>query len=333
LSADVLNQDEIDALLHGVDSGSVSTAPQEPTGAVRTYDFATQKRIVRGRMPTLEMINERFAHLMRRSVFRLLRRSAEITVGPITTPKSEEYIPTLQVPSSLNLIKVGPLPGTGLVVFEPRLIFSIIDIYFGGSGRHTKIDERDFTPTETSIISMLTGSVFTNLKEAWSPVMDLDLELISREVNPHFASIVSPTEIVVVSKFNIDLEGGGGDIHVTLPYAMLEPVRDKLRADMQGDQAGRDEGWEQRLRDELEETEIDLNTVVCRARLSVGELIDLKAGDVIPCDFDGKAMLVAEGVPVLSGELAKSSSRQVVKIDQLLSRKRGNALDMFIETA
>jgi flagellar motor switch protein FliM len=330
VSADVLNQDEIDALLHGVDSGSVSTAPTEPIEAIRPYDFATQTRIVRGRMPTLEMINERFARLMRQSIFQLLRRSPEIAVGPVSTPKFAEYLPTLQVPTSLNLVKVPPLSGTGLVVFEPRLIFSVIDNYFGGKGRHAKIEGRDFTQTELSIIAMLLSSVFKNLKEAWQPVLDLDMEFVSQEINPHFANIVSPTEIVVVSKFNIDLEGGGGDIHVTLPYSMLEPLRDTLRAGMQSDRSGRDERWGQSLRDELEETEVELNTVVCRARVSVGDLIGMKAGDVIPCDFDGKAMLIAEGVPVLSGELRKFASRQVVKVDQLLSRKRGSALDVFV---
>ena len=330
MSADVLNQDEIDALLHGVDSGSVSTAPTEPLAAVRSYDFATQTRILHGRMPTLELINERFARLMRQSLFQLLRRSPEIVVAPVATPKFAEYLPTLHAPTSLNLVKVAPLPGMGLVVFEPRLIFSVIDNYFGGKGRHSKIEGRDFTQTERSIIGMLLSSVFKNVKEAWQPVLDLDLGFISQETNPQFATIVSPTEIVVVSKFNIDIEGGGGDIHVTLPYSMLEPLRDTLRAGMQGDRSGRDERWGQSLRDELEETEVELSTVVCRARVSVGDLIGMKAGDVIPCDFDGKATLVAEGVPVLTGELRKSASRQVVKVDQLLSRKRGSALDIFV---
>jgi len=333
MTVDVLNQDEIDALLHGVDSGAVETRDPAAGGAARPYDFATQTRIVRGRMPTLEMINERLARQLRISFFNMLRRSPDVAVAPISLPKFAEYVPTLQVPTSLNLIRIGPLPGTALVILEPKLVFAVVDNFFGGTGRHAKIEGREFTATEMQIIHMLLNQVFAGMKDAWTPVMAIEPEYLNSEINPNFANIVTPTEIVVVSRFHIELEGGGGDIHITIPYSMLEPIKDVLKAGMQSDRADKDERWGQTLRNELEETEVDLVTRMCQSKITLGELLDLKAGDVLPCDFDGQATVMADGIAVFQGEVGQQRGRQVVRVNRLISRKSGNTLDAFVRRA
>jgi flagellar motor switch protein FliM len=234
---DILSQDEIDALLHGVEDGDVSTKDDLPPGEARKYDFTSQERIVRGRMPTLEMINERFARYFRISLFNMLRRSAEIAVVGIRMMKFSEYVHSLYVPTSLNLVRIRPLRGTSLFVIDPKLVFMLVDNFFGGEGRfYTKIEGREFTPTETRIIQMVLNAVFTDLKEAWAPVMKLDFEFQNAEVNPQFANIVSPTEVVVVSTFDVELDGGGGQLHVTMPYSMIEPIREHLDMGLQRDQ-------------------------------------------------------------------------------------------------
>ena len=333
MTVDVLNQDEIDALLHGVDSGAVETKDSAAGGEARPYDFATQTRIVRGRMPTLEMINERLARQLRISFFNMLRRSPDVAVAPISLPKFAEYVPTLQVPTSLNLIRIGPLPGTALVILEPKLVFAVVDNFFGGTGRHAKIEGREFTATEMQIIHMLLNQVFAGMKDAWTPVMAIEPEYLNSEINPNFANIVTPTEIVVVSRFHIELEGGGGDIHITIPYSMLEPIKDVLKAGMQSDRADKDERWGQTLRNELEETEVDLVTRMCQSKITLGELLDLKAGDVLPCDFDGQATVMADGIAVFQGEVGQQRGRQVVRVNRLISRKSGNTLDAFVRRA
>src|SRR5688572_8592758 len=184
---DVLSQDEIDALLHGVDSGAVKTEEAAARDEARQYDFANQVRIVRGRMPTLEMINERFARLFRVSLYNLLRRSPEIAVGQLQMKKFSEYVHTLHVPTSLNLVKINPLRGTALIVVDPKLVFAVIDNFFGGTGRHVKIEGREFTATEQRIIHMLLRSGFADLREAWSHVASIELEYLQSEINPHFA--------------------------------------------------------------------------------------------------------------------------------------------------
>lgn len=333
MSAEVLEQDEIDALLNGVNSGAVDTAPKarkEEPGVARTYDFSTQTRIVRGRMPTLEMINERLARALRLSIFGMLRKSPEVSVQGISLPKYSEYIPTLSVPTSLNLVRFAPLSGTGLMIFDSKLVFAFIDMYFGGTGRHAKIEGRDFTPTENQIIEMLMEQVITGLREAWAPVAAIDVEFLSREMNPNFANIVSPTEIVVVSKLKVNIEGRGGEIHITLPYSMLEPMKDTLRAGMQSDRADREERWSQILRNELEECDVSLVTQLGTVTMSVSGLLDLRPGDIIPCDFDGKATVSSDGVPLFTGLLGQQSGKRVVRVEQMNVRKSGNALDVFV---
>ncbi len=335
MSNEILEQDEIDALLHGVDSGAVNTAPKvaEGPGIIKDYDFSSQTRIVRGRMPTLEMINERLARALRQSLYGMLRRSPDVTVQSMSTPKYSEYIPTLSVPTSLNLIRFLPLAGTGLLIFEARLVFALIDVFFGGSGRHAKIEGRDFTPTENHLIEMLMEQVITAAQEAWLALLPAKIEFINREINPHFANIVSPTEIVVVSRFHVDIDGRGGEIHLVLPYSMLEPLKDTLRAGMQSDRADREERWSQILRNELEESRVGITTQLGAAQTTVGKLIDMRPGDVIPIEFDGQVTILADGIPLFWGELGQQRGQQVVRLSQMNMRKTGNTLDAFVRKA
>jgi flagellar motor switch protein FliM len=321
--ADLLSQDEIDALLHGVSGGDVETETDEglAPGEARSYDFASEDRIVRGRMPTLEMVNERFSRSFRVSLFNMLRRSAELSVGGVDMLKFSEYIHTLYVPTSLNMIKVKPLRGTALLVFEPKLVYILVDNFFGGDGRfHAKIEGREFTPTEQRVIQILMELAFKDLREAWAPVMPVDFEYINREVNPQFANIVSPTEVVVVSKIHVELEGGGGDIHITMPYSMLEPIRDILDAGVQSDRTDVDDRWITAMREEVKNAEVELSSTLTETELSLREVLRMKAGDIIPIDMPKLVTLRAEDIPVFRGKLGVSNDMVAIKIVQQAER-------------
>ncbi|MBI2384231.1 MAG: flagellar motor switch protein FliM [Gammaproteobacteria bacterium] len=318
---DLLSQEEIDALLHGVDSGKVDTTPPPQPGEVRSYDLASQDRIVRGRLPTLEMINDRFARLFRIGLFNLLRRSPELAVKGMEMAKFAEYVHTLYVPSNMNLIRVKPLRGTGLIVFEPKFVFAVVDNFFGGDGRFpTKIEGREFTRTEMRVIQILLKQAFADLQEAWEPVMKLDFEYINSEINPHFANIVAPSEIVIVSRFHVELEGGGGDIHITLPYAMVEPIREQLDTGVQSDRVEKDPRWGVAMREQLKDAEVEISSVLAQARLTLGELSRLKAGDVIPLKMPRHVEVMVENVPVYRGSFGISNGKNAIKISELIRR-------------
>ena len=248
--------------------------------------------------------------------------SPEIAVAPVKVQKFTEYTQNLHVPSSLNLIKINPLRGTALLTLDATLVFAIVDNFFGGNGRYAKIEGREFTLTEGRIVQMVLRQAFADLTEAWSVCSAINVEYINSEINPHFANIVSPSEIVVVTSFKIELEGGGGELHVVMPYAMIEPIRDQLDSGMQSDRMEHDENWNRTLREEIEEAEVDLVPVLGHTTLTIGRLVDLKPGDVISCDFDGEVTLFAEGVAVLRGGYGLSRGQQAVKVSQRITRRK-----------
>ena len=329
MADDLLSQDEIDALLHGVDGGSVETesdVPLDPSEA-RGYDFASQDRIVRGRLPTLEMINERFARYFRTSMFNMLRRSADISVSGVQMLKFAEFVHSLFVPTSLNMIKIAPLRGKSLVVIDPKLVFSVVDNFFGGSGRfHTKIEGREFTPTELRVVQMLLEIAFKDLKLAWQPVLDVDFSYLGSEVNPQFANIVSPSEVVVVTTFNVDLEAGGGDFYICLPYSMLEPIRELLDAGVQSDRGEKDERWEQAMREEILGANIEISSTLTEVELSLRELAELQVGDIIPIEVEDELEVCAEGLPLFRGSLGVHNKSYAIKLSKWIERTQASGL-------
>ncbi len=321
--SDLLSQDEIDALLHGVDGGDVGVEEDIFDGEARSYDFTSQDRIVRGRMPTLEMINERFARYFRTSLFNMLRRSPEISVGGVQMLKFAEYVHSLFVPTSLNLVNVRPMRGTGLIVFDPKLVFIIVDNYFGGSGKfYNKIEGREFTQTESRIIELMLQKVFVDMQEAWSPVMEVEYAYQSSEVNPHFANIVSPTEVVVISTFHIELEGGGGDLHVTIPYSMLEPIRELLDAGTVSDRTETDERWTTSLKEDIKTADIHLKSTLIDVEVTLEDVLGMKKGDVIPFEFPEMISLTTEDdVPIFRGKFGVSHGFNAIKVIELVQKR------------
>ncbi|WP_374557119.1 flagellar motor switch protein FliM [Thermomonas sp.] len=315
MTTDLLSQDEIDALLHGVDSGAVDVEPPPAPGEARTYDFASQERIIRGRLPTLEMINERFARTWRIGLFNLLRRSADLSVRGIDMIRFGEYMHSLQVPTNINLVKMKPLRGTGIVMFEPRLVFTVVDNFFGGNGKyHTRIEGREFTPTEMRVIQLLLKQTFSDFTEAWAPVMNLEFEYMNSEVNPHFANIISPREYIVVCRFHVELEGGGGELHLAMPWSMLEPIREQLDAGVQSDRVEKDENWTNALHRQLQDVAVDVKSTLATRQISLRELSKLKVGDVIPIDLKPEIPVHVEHLPLFTGEFGVHNGKNAVKI-------------------
>ncbi|MGS6583923.1 flagellar motor switch protein FliM [Vibrio diabolicus] len=319
---DLLSQDEIDALLHGVDDVDDVDEPIENDneGAVN-FDFSSQDRIVRGRMPTLELINERFARHMRISLFNMLRKTAEVSINGVQMMKFGEYQNTLYVPTSLNMVRFRPLKGTALITMEARLVFILVENFFGGDGRfHAKIEGREFTPTERRIIQLLLKIVFEDYKEAWSPVMGVEFEYLDSEVNPSMANIVSPTEVIVVSSFHIEVDGGGGDFHVVMPYSMVEPIRELLDAGVQSDKMETDVRWSSALREEIMDCPVNFRVNLFEKDISLRDLMELQPGDIIPIEMPEHATMFVEDLPTYRVKMGRSEDKLAVQISEEIER-------------
>ncbi len=321
MADDILSQEEVDALLKGV-TGEADESPDEApeSGEVRAYNLGKQERIVRGRMPTLEIINERFARLFRIGLFNFMRRNAEISVGPVRVLKYSEFIRNLVVPTNLNLVHVKPLRGTSLFIFDPNFVFLVVDNLFGGDGRfHMRVEGRDFTPTEQRIIQRLLDVAFSEYQKSWEPIYPVEFEYIRSEMNTQFANIATPSEVVVVTTFNIELGAGGGDFHICMPYAMIEPIRDLLYSTMQGERLEVDERWAKLLTKQVQIAEVDLVANLGSAPVTLGQIVNMKIGDVISLDIPEAVIAEVDGIPVLECKYGILNGQYALKVNKILA--------------
>lgn len=318
---EVLKQEEIDALLGGVDSGEISTADQRgPAGTPRRYDFKSEIPISGGRVPKLEMVNERFVRLFRTSLGTMLRHATLVTAMPVSVQRSGDFLRTLPVPSSINLLRLAPLRGAAVLVLSPALVSAVVDKYFGGTGRAAKIEGRDFTATESRVVEVVRKSIFADLKEAWAPVVAMEPECFATENNSQFVNQISPAELVVTVPFRIELDGDGGELQLVLPQAMIEPLRDRLDFGLNGNSEKPDARWYDSLRGEVEKAEVGIRTVLGNAEVTLGKLLALRPGDVVPFDFAGQATVYAEGVPIFTGGFGGSRGQEAVKVERCARR-------------
>ena len=328
MADDILSQEEVDALLRGVSGEAEEQTPTEEPGAARPYDIGRQERIVRGRMPTLELIHERFARLLRAGLYTFMRKSAEISVGPVRVLKFSEFVRNLVVPTNLNMVQVKPLRGMALMVFEPTLVFQIVDNLFGGDGRfHTRVEGRDFTPTEMRIIQRLLKVVFGEYEKAWKPIYELQFEYLRSEMNTQFANIATPSEVVVATTFSIDLGSGGADFHVCMPYAMLEPIRALIYSAIQADRTDADQRWLSLMSQQVYGAEVELLANLAHAEVSIGQLMALQPGDVISLDLPDVVRAEIDGVAVLECRYGVMNGQYALKVERVLDGQTGGGGD------
>ncbi|MBI3014039.1 MAG: flagellar motor switch protein FliM [Candidatus Tectomicrobia bacterium] len=326
----VLSQEEVDALLRGVSDGEIETESEEvvdPSGVI-PYDLTSQERIIRGRMPTLEIINQRFARLFRTSISAALRRVVD--VSPISTDmvKFGEFLKTLPVPTSLNVFRLDPLRGFGLMVLETKLVFSLIDIFFGGSGRPSmKIEGRDFTPIEHRIIKNVVTMALQDMENSWVPVHPIKIAYVRTEINPQFVGIVPPTDVVVVISFEMETDQSTAAMIICIPYSTIEPIRAKLQAGFQSDRLEIDRTWIARVKEQLEEAQVNLVVELGRTSIKAQEVLKLRVGDVIPLDSDASEDLLVkvEGIPKFRGRPGVFRGNKALKVSSRIERHLGGS--------
>lgn len=312
---DLLSQEEIDALLESVSAGELEdSGSREETPGVRPYDLSSQQRIVRGRLSGLEVVNQRFARLTRMNLHRLLQRDVEVTATAITDLQYGEYLHSLYVPTSLNLIRVHPMQDTALIVLDARLVFRLVDHFFGGNGQNPKVEGRDFTPAELRVVDIFLHRLFSDLTEAWRPVANLSCEFVGNEVNPAMATIVGLGETVVVSSFQVDVDGRGGQLQVVFPRSAFEPLRDALEASVHRAHSETDQRWTSTLLNQVMDADIELRCTVAELETSLGDISRWQAGDVIPIDSRSASTVTANGIPVFRAKLGVSHGNMALKI-------------------
>lgn len=292
---------------------------EEGKGAVRDYDMASQDRIVRGKMPTLELINERFARALRVGIFDLVRRAPEITVSPIKVQKYSDFLRRMVVPTSLNIMAVRPLRGYGLVVCEPTLLFGVIDALFGGKGKfQARIEGRDFSATEQKVVSRLVNIVSQCYSKSWKGVYPIELVYQRSEMQPQFVSVITPNEQVVTAAFKVELGSFSGNFHICIPYATFEPIRDLLYSTMQSDGIEPDKRWVGLLSEEIKSAEVELVSELVNCDVTLEQLMAMKVGDLIEFERPTTVQANIEGVPVVEAEYGAQNGKYALRVTQVL---------------
>jgi flagellar motor switch protein FliM len=317
----ILSQDEVDALLQGITGESQKMdAEAPPLPGMRDYDLSSQEKIVRGRMPTMEVINERFARNIRLGLFNFIRKSPEVAIGGVKVQKYSAFLREIVVPTNFNLVSYKPLRGTGLIVCDPSLVFAIIDALFGGVGKyHTRIEGRDFSHTEQRVILRMVELIISEYRKAWVGIYPLELEYQRSEMQPQFASIASPSEVVVATAFTLEIGDTTGTIHFCVPYSTLEPIRDVLYSTIQGDAAEPDRRWVKLLKQEIQAAQVTLVAELATAHATVEQLMSFKPGDFIELDLNPMIEAKVDGVPVFDAHYGTSNKRYAIKIDRMLT--------------
>ncbi len=325
--SNILSQDEVDSLLQGISGGEVETETDIPveSGEVAKYDFASQDRTVRGRMPTLEIINERFARGLRSSLSSAIRKIVDVSIAATDIIKFGEFSRSLPVPTSIHVFRMEPLRGYGIFVIESRLVYSLVDSLLGGAGAsNVRIEGRDFTPIENKMIKKIIIMGLRDLESAWEQVHDVKAVFVRSEINPQFATIVPANDVVIVVRFDVELEHTTGNVVICIPYSTIEPVRAKLSAGFQSDQLGVDIAWKRRLQKRIAESVVNMAVRLGSARITGRRLLELKVGDIIDLHGDIRSPLLVtiEGVPKFKGFAGLRKSSRAIKIKERILRSR-----------
>ncbi len=309
-----LNQDEIDSLLESPkdeEQGAASMGDSSP----RQYDLANHDKNIYNRVATLGLINEKFSRNIRATLNNFLKKSIEVTVSGLKIQKYEEYVNSLLIPTSINLIKMHPLKGVALFVLDSKLVFTLVDNYFGGDGKlQYKSEAREFTDTENRISRMLIDNFFKDLKDAWQGILDVQFEYKATESNPSMANVLNLNELLVISKFHLELDGGDGDFHICLPYAMLEPIKELLHAGVKVEKEVSDEKWVQRIREEVLEAQVEASCILTQKKVSLKDVIRFKNGDIIDIEIPEEIMVKVCNIPMYTGNFGTFEGKYAVKI-------------------
>ena len=320
-----LSQDEVDALLQGV-TGDTDTPDAHPAAAgvasgPPAYRFGTDERIVRSRMHTLEVINERFARHLRGALLNYMRRNADISVGAIQIQKYGDFVRNLPVPANINLIQMKPLRGTALFVLDPKLVFLVVDNLFGSDGRyHVRVEGRDFTPTEQRIIKHLLDLILQSYGSAWQPVHPLDFDYLRSEMHARLANIVTPNELIVNTTFHIEFGPVGGSLNVCIPYSMIEPIRSLLSNPLQ-DEVEVDKRWVNQLAQQMQNADVELKAQFLTVQSSIGQLLKLQVGDVLPVDIPETVLARINGVPLMECSYGMSNGRYALRVQKMINHQ------------
>lgn len=313
---DTLTQDEIDALTASDDSPET-----DENGEIKLYDFSSQDRTVRARLPALERVYERFVKKLDTSMYDLTSTDVEVSMEEVKAIKYADYMASLPMPTCINMIRISPLHGTMLINLNAELVFILVDNFFGSDGRFDiNLENREFTLTELRVVQILLDIVFKDLHEAWAPIIPVEFTLIKNEMNPQLVNVTSGNDIVYVAPFKIGFGGGEGVIDVVLPYGMLNTIREELDMGAQRSEQQIDENWVSALQAEMYFAEVNFTARLIEMKMTVEDVMKFKQGDILPLNMPEHVVALVEDIPTFRATYGASNDKCAIKISHRIDR-------------
>jgi flagellar motor switch protein FliM len=323
--SNILSQDEVDALLQGISGGEIETESDSDTPSeVSPFDWASQDRAALGNLGALDVIHDRFARMFRATLSGSLRKLIGFSPSYSDTMKFRDFQKILSVPASLHIFRLEPLKGQGLLAIEARLVYVFLDLFFGGKGRFSvDVEGKEFTAIENELIKRVALDVLADLEKAWRPYQPMSMSLLLTETNPQFVAIVPPNEFVMVAVFQVDIGGETGTISFCIPYACLEPIRDKLQSGFHDSQATGDDAWSRHFRERLAEVEVEVAAQLGSADVSCRDLLRLEVGDVITLNrsVTDELAVEVEGIMKFKGHPGNFNGSQAIQVSTVAERR------------
>ena len=315
----ILSQDEVDSLLDGITEGKVETETdvKEGSPSVEVYDFSMPAGPVHLRLPALGIINERLIGLLRTDLQLASRAFIDVNLASTETVKFSDFYLSLPMPSSLNIFSINPLRGFSLIVLEGPLVFSFVDSLFGGTGvSHVKLEGRLFTKIETKIVEKIVKIILNDFQKAWSDVFEINAVFIRSEMDPQFVGIGTPEDLVIVNKFEVQLENGNGFITICIPYSSIKPIKEKLKNKFRSEKMDIDQSWKRYIQERIQETMVELSCTMGMAKINGADLLSMKVDDVIMLDekFGNSVIVNVENIPKFKGYPGACNKKKAVKI-------------------
>ena len=315
----ILSQDEVDSLLDGITEGKVETETdvKEGSPSVEVYDFSMPAGPVHLRLPALGIINERLIGLLRTDLQLASRSFIDVNLASTETVKFSDFYLSLPMPSSLNIFSINPLRGFSLIVLEGPLVFSFVDSLFGGTGvSHVKLEGRLFTKIETKIVEKIVKIILNDFQKAWSDVFEINAVFIRSEMDPQFVGIGTPEDLVIVNKFEVQLENGNGFITICIPYSSIKPIKEKLKNKFRREKMDIDQNWKRYIQERIQETMVELSCTMGMAKINGADLLSMKVDDVIMLDekFGNSVIVNVENIPKFKGYPGACNKKKAVKI-------------------
>jgi flagellar motor switch protein FliM len=316
----LLSPEELDALTAGLEDGSIEadTGLNSEINAMR-HDLTNEDSSLGVNIGAVDMINERFIRQFRLGLLEVLRTTPKVSMADVKIVKFGEYLKDLSAPLAVNTIRLNPLRGYSMAVIEPSIVFAALDNFFGGFGRgFDKLPPgRLFTPTESSIIKIMLDVLFGSLKEAWAPILPINCEHVSSEINPQFAQIADENDLVIVSRFVADLgRDVSGTIDLVYPYNALKPIRDLLRSRVQtgdGDDVS-DKEWSAELQSAAVDAELEVTVELAQIETTLSKFEALSEGDIVYFSKGEHARLYVNSVPAFDADVGANGSQMAARI-------------------